>query len=149
MNDLASTSLQIAGQAASEIANVLVMANEQFTDPNVGPALVAATKTILLVSEKLPYIGAVAQLLNIAIILCEQSKCNQNAFDILKARLCRFTEIFLGPGGLASIAAERSKDQILSTCTKRLEKALQNATNRHLPTKLCVTFSRRLMRRVA
>ena len=92
--------------------------------PALKSSAVDGVKAVLEFAQELPYVGAVAKLLNGVITLCEQRKCNKEAFDQLKIRLYRFTELLLGKDGLAAIAEKRSENEILVKFTKRMEDIL-------------------------
>jgi hypothetical protein len=104
-----------AGKLHSNILKVVCEATEQ------------AVRSLLNVSESLPYVGTVAKLINGAIHICDQCKCNKDAFQQLKVRLYRFTQLLLDKGGLAAAASERSQTAILTTFVTRLEETMNAA----------------------
>ena len=91
--------------------------------------VVDGVKTLLNHAEDLPYVGACAKLLTTVIAICEQHKCNKDAFKQLKERMYRITQLFFGEGGLRHIAETRSKNDILATFTMRMEAILEEAIN--------------------
>lgn len=72
--------------------------NDKETHAAVRAALSATAsngvRTLLLIAESAPVIGPIAVLLNQLVAVCDQAKCNKEAFKHLKTRLEKFSILY-------------------------------------------------------
>ncbi len=109
------------------MANSKIM---QFTAKEVAcVALQESIKILLLSSELIPIVGSFARLLSQGIIVCENAKCNKDAFKQLKGRLCDFGSLFLSENGLTHVAIERKQNSVLQQHITRMEDIMEDGLN--------------------
>jgi hypothetical protein len=103
------------------------MSNLKFTGKEIALcALQEGVKILLLSSELIPIVGSFARLLTLGIMVCENAKCNRDAFKQLKGRLCDLGSLFLSENGLTHVAIGRKQNSLLQKHTSQLEAIMED-----------------------
>lgn len=93
----------------------------------VGKSAESAVRSLLIISEGLPYVGIVAKSINSIINICDQCKCNRKSFLKLRGRLIFLSELLFEKGGLLEIAEQHSDKIILTSFTTRMLAVINDA----------------------
>lgn len=105
------------------------MLGEKDSNTSVQTALLAAAstgaRTLLLVAESVPLVGPFAILMNQLVVVCDQAKCNKEAFSSLKSRLDNFAILFSEL--LKTVGSDQTRSTAAQSCLNRLQNKLNEA----------------------